>query len=309
MAADPQSLRRRAVYACLQGMLDEASIMKVLGQLSQSLRSEQATDVIRFVDSLAGPFGLDGAQAKRLYADIYRRMREPEANLPPDPLPQESLRFAPPPVAAPAYMPPPGYMAPPPGYMPAPAGYMPAPAGYAPPPGYVLTPEHAQQPVVNPVAAALAAASTAMPALQPAAAAPAPAPLPPAAPLDLGSLPVEPQMVFGSVMRRIISEVAQFHTEALDEVRKDALAQLEMSRTPAHAREAFREAWGRARQHNWQLRATHPELSELTRVVYLALVDAFGRAGADQILQRALQLAESLPEARQFSPRRLLAAM
>jgi hypothetical protein len=303
MAADPQALRRRAVFACLQGLLDDASIQQVIGSLSQSMRSEQATDVIRFVDGLAAPFGLDSTQCKRLYADIYRRLRESEASLPPDPMPQASQRFAPPP--APAYMPvPPPYMAVPPGYMPAPPGYMQVPPGYMPQ-GYAMAPEH--QPVVNPVAAALAAASAAPPVLQPAVAAPAPLPAP--APVDLSALPVDPQMVFGSVMRRIVSEVAEFHSEALEEVRKDALAQLDMSRTPQHAREAFREAWGRARQHNWQIRATHGDLAELTRVVYLALVDAFGRAGADQILQRALQLAENLPEARQFSPRRLLAAM
>ncbi|MEY4751064.1 MAG: hypothetical protein RIQ60_3278 [Pseudomonadota bacterium] len=306
MAADPQSLRRRAVYACLQGLLDEGSTMQVIGALAQTLRSDQATDVIRFVDGLAGPFGLDGAQCKRLYADIYRRMREGEASLPPDPMPQVAQRFAPP--APSAYMPAPqpqAYMAPPPGYMPAPAGYMPAPAGYMPQPGYVPAPEH--QPVVNPVAAALAAASAAAPTLQPAAAAPV-APSAPVAP-DLSTLPVEPQMVFGSVMRRVITEVAEFHSDALDEVRKDALAQLDKSRTPPYAGDAFRDAWTRARAHNWQIRATQGDLAELMRVIYLALVDAFGRAGADQILQRAMQLAEKLPEARQFSPRRLLAAM
>ncbi|MEY2686606.1 MAG: hypothetical protein RL375_804, partial [Pseudomonadota bacterium] len=111
------------------------------------------------------------------------------------------------------------------------------------------------------------------------------------------------------VMRRVVAEVAEFHPEALDELRKYSLKQLEVSRAPQHAREAFREAWSRARQHNWQIRASHTDLAELVRVVYLALVEAFGRAGADQILQRALQLAENLAEARQFSPRRLLAAM
>jgi hypothetical protein len=110
-------------------------------------------------------------------------------------------------------------------------------------------------------------------------------------------------------MRRVIAEVSEFHPEALDELRKDSLKQLEVSRAPQHAREGFREAWSRALQHNWQIRASHTDLSELVRVTYLALVEAFGRAGADQILQRALQLAENLAEARVFSPRRLLAAM
>jgi hypothetical protein len=303
MAADPQSLRRRAVYASLMGQLDEASIMQVLGQLGQSLRSDQASDVIRFVDALSGPFGLDTAQCKRLYADIYRRLREPEANLPPDPLPAAAPRFAPAPVyPAPAYVPQPAYGAAPPGYMPAPPGYMPVPPGYMPQ-GYPAPAE--LQPTVNPVAAALAAANAAMPQVQPAAPV-APVPTPP---VDLGNLPVDPPLVFGAVMRRVVAEVAEFHPEAIEELRKDSLKQLEMSRAPQHAREAFRDAWSRARQHNWQIRASHTDLAELIRVTYLALVEAFGRAGADQILQRALQLAENLAEARVFSPRRLLAAM
>lgn len=311
MAADPQSMRRRAVYASLMGQLDEASIMQVLAQLTQSLRSDQASDVIRFVDTLSGPFGLDSAQCKRLYADIYRRLREPEASLPPDPLPAAAPRFAPPPVypsPAPAYVPQPAYGGAPPGYMPAPPGYMPVPPGYMPQ-GYPAQPE--LQPTVNPVAAALAAANAAIPPLQPAAPVQAAAPVAPtpAAPVDLGSLPVDPPMVFGAVMRRVVAEVAEFHPEALDELRKDSLKQLEVSRAPQHAREAFRDAWTRARQHNWQIRASNTDLAELVRVTYLALVEAFGRAGADQILQRALQLAENLAEARVFSPRRLLAAM
>lgn len=305
MAADPQSMRRRAVYASLMGQLDEASIMQVLGQLGQSLRSDQASDVIRFVDTLSGPFGLDTAQCKRLYADIYKRLREPEASLPPDPMPAAAPRFAPAPsypAPAPAYVPQPAYGAAPPGYMPAPPGYMPAPPGYMPQ-GYPAP--HELQPTVNPVAAALAAANAAMPQVQPAApVAPAPTPA-----VDLGSLPVDPPLVFGAVMRRVVAEVAEFHPEAIEELRKDSLKQLEMSRAPQHAREAFRDAWSRARQHNWQIRASHTDLAELIRVTYLALVEAFGRAGADQILQRALQLAENLAEARLFSPRRLLAAM
>jgi hypothetical protein len=295
MAADLASLRRRAVYACLSGMLDEAAVMQILSQLSQTLRSDQATDVIRFVDSLAGPFGLDAAQSKRLYADIYRRMREPEANLPLDPLPQPAY-VAPPPVM-PAYAPQPYG---------APAGYMPPPMGYPAMPGYpgAAMPGTERQPMVNPVAAALAAASVAPPVVQAAAPAPAPAPA-----VDLSTLPVEPQMVFGAVLRRVISEVADHHIEALDEIRKDAFNHIEKSRLSSHAEAAFRDAWAQPRQSNWQIRATQGDLAELTRVVYLALLDAFGRAGADQILQRALQLADSMPESRQFSPRRLLAAM
>jgi hypothetical protein len=130
-------------------------------------------------------------------------------------------------------------------------------------------------------------------------------PPPPAAPV----IAAEPPVVFGAVMRELVREVHDFHREALDELRRDALKALDGARVEPALQQRCRDAWAQARQDDWQLQAPHAELAELTRVVFLALTEAFGRVGADQILQRALTRAESLPESRQFSPKRLLASM
>jgi hypothetical protein len=116
-------------------------------------------------------------------------------------------------------------------------------------------------------------------------------------------------VIFGAVLRAVVAEVQRFHQEALAEVRQDALAALGEAVVAPAAAEAFRAAWSRALQHDWQLPASAADLTALTRVVYLALGSAFGRVGADQILQRGLASAEDLPEAAQFSPKRLLAAL
>ena len=144
-------------------------------------------------------------------------------------------------------------------------------------------------PVINPVAAALAAAQSVAP-VQPAVA-------------------EEPPVVFGALMRAIVDEIHQHHREALDEVRKDALQRLDASMAAPAVRQQFRSGWTRALQHDWQLPGTHADLAELTRVVYQALGDAFGRAGADHVLKHGLDAAESIPEASVFSPRRLLATI
>ena len=145
----------------------------------------------------------------------------------------------------------------------------------------------AAAPVINPVAAALAAAQA-------------------AAPLQ-SQVPEEPPVVFGALMRSVVAEVFQHHRDALEEVRKDALQRLDDSLAAPALRQQFRSGWSRALQHDWQLPGAHGDLAELTRVLYQALGDAFGRAGADHILKRGLEAAEAVPEARVFSPRRLLA--
>jgi len=119
----------------------------------------------------------------------------------------------------------------------------------------------------------------------------------------------EPPVVFGAVMRELVAEVYAFHRDALDEVQRDAMKALVGSKVSAGLQAIFKDAWGRARQHDWQLKGSHADLAELTKVMYAALNEAFGRVGADQILQRAIASAEGLPEARQFSPKRLMASM
>jgi hypothetical protein len=270
--ADVQSIRRRAAASVLGKWLDEAALMEVLWLQHETMRGDTVADIIAFIDNVARRTLLDAAVVKRLYNEFYKALREREDRLPPDPWP--AMQASRPARAAPP--PPPPRVAP--------------VEGVAPPAARVAMPAPvpAAAPVINPVAAALAAAQ---------AAAPAP------------DVPAEPPIVFGALMCAVVAEVYQFHREALDEVRKDSLRRLESSLAAPALRQQFRAGWGRALQHDWQLPGSHGDLAELVRVLYLALLDAFGRAGADQILRRGLDAAEAVPEARTFSPRRLLATI
>jgi hypothetical protein len=270
--ADVQSIRRRAAASVLGKWLDEAALMEVLWLQHETMRGDTVADIIAFIDNVARRTLLDAAVVKRLYNEFYKALREREDRLPPDPWP--AMQASRPARAAPP--PPPPRVAP--------------VEGVAPPAARVAMPAPvpAAAPVINPVAAALAAAQ---------AAAPAP------------DVPAEPSIVFGALMCAVVAEVYQFHREALDEVRKDSLRRLESSLAAPALRQQFRAGWGRALQHDWQLPGSHGDLAELVRVLYLALLDAFGRAGADQILRRGLDAAEAVPEARTFSPRRLLATI
>ncbi|MDP4299595.1 hypothetical protein [Leptothrix discophora] len=322
MALDPQAQRRRAAVAVLSPVLDENSLLQALWQLQDSMRGDAVSDIIRAVDALARQHMLDAATCRRLYNDFYKALREPEERLPIDPWPaMQALRpaapapapvYAAPPVAqpywqaqpAPMYAQPPVY---PPGY---PQPGM-APQGLAQPmspPGYGQPPILGYAPNGQPIYAQpeqlppgwVAPAAAAMAAAQPAA---------PVAPPAEAPVATEPPVVFGAVMRTLVSEVYAFHRDALDEVQRDALKTLARSKVGAAVQTQFKDAWGRARQHDWQLQGQHADLAELTKVMYAALNEAFGRVGADQILQRAIAGAESLPEARQFSPKRLMASM
>lgn len=271
--ADVQSIRRRAAASVLGKWLDEAALMEALWLQHETMRGDTVADIIAFIDNVARRTLLDAAVVKRLYNELYKALREREDRLPPDPWPTmqatRPARAAPP---APRVVAAVDVPAPPPVRAAAPAPVATAAAPV----------------VINPVAAALAAAQ-------------ATAPVP--------DVPSEPPIVFGALMCAVIAEVYQFHREALDEVRKDSLRRLDASLAAPALRQQFRNGWGRALQHDWQLPGSHGDLAELVRVLYLALVDAFGRAGADQILRRGLEAAEAMPEARTFSPRRLLATI
>ena len=298
MAHDPAAQRRRAAYAALSKVLDEASLLQALWLAQETLRGEQVSDIIRYVDAVASRHMIDAATCRRLYNELYRLMREPEDRLPLDPWPamQAARAPAPPPAYAPRAMPapPPAYWQPPPVAAPAPY-YPPAP---------MMAPAYPAQPMSQP---GYAPAPVPMYAEVP----PAPvmaAPVAPPAPVP-APIAIEPPVIFGAVMREVVREVFDYHREALEEVQRDALRALVGSRATPALQQRFRDALARARQDDWQLQGTHGDLAELSRVMFAALTEAFGRVGADQILQRALFLAESLPEARQFSPKRLLAAM
>lgn len=303
MAHDPAAQRRRAVVGALSSVLDEASLMQALWLAQETLRGEQVSDIIRYIDAVASRNMIDAASCRRLYNELYKLMREPEDRLPLDPWPAMQASRAPAPAHAPAYAPrampapppaqwqPPPIAAPAPFYpaAPVPPGY-PAPAmgqpGYAPPGYPAPVPMYAEAPAAPVMAAPLAP--------------PAPAPAP---------IAIEPPVIFGAVMREVVREVFSYHREALEEVQRDALRALDRSRATPALQQRFRDALARARQDDWQLQGSHGDLAELSRVMFVALTEAFGRVGADQILQRALTQAEGLPEARQFSPKRLLAAM
>lgn len=304
---DPSTKRRCAALAVFTPVLSEDALMDTLWLLHDSLRGDTARDIIAAVDRVAQRHGLDPRTCKRLYEGFYRALHLPDDELPLDPWPamQATRAPAPAPAYAPAFAPayaprampapPPAQWQPPP--MAAPAPYYPAaqvPPGYPgaamPPPGYAPPGYPAPVPMYAEVPAAPAVAAPVAP--------PAPAPI-----------AIEPPVIFGAVMREVVREVFSYHREALEEVQRDALRSLGRSRATPALQQRFREALGRARQDDWQLQGSHGDLAELSRVMFVALTEAFGRVGADQILQRALTKAEELPEARQFSPKRLLAAM
>lgn len=284
LAQDIHSVRRRATAAVLAGVLDDAALMEALWLQQETMRGDSVSDIINFIDAVAKRHMLDNALTRRLYTDLHKAMRLPEDKLPLDPLPAmqayrtpagarapQGMTFGgnqPQFVAPPAYAPPPAYAAP----------------AYAPPPAYVPPPVPQPAPVAAPV--------------------PIPAPVPVASARAL--VPVEQPVVFGALMRTVLLEVQRFHSAALDEVRKDALLELERSRVPLAERPIVRDAWARGTNHFWQLDADLQVLGELVRVLHLALIQAFGKVGADQILSRAIDAAEQLPEARRYSPRRLL---
>jgi hypothetical protein len=107
MAADPSSLRRRAAYAVLSNVLNEAALMDALTLLHTSLRSDNVTDVIRYIDTVARRHDIDAASAKRLYPAYFAALKRSDDELPLDPLPLMGLTTArtampapPPPVVA-----------------------------------------------------------------------------------------------------------------------------------------------------------------------------------------------------------------
>ena len=109
-------------------------------------------------------------------------------------------------------------------------------------------------------------------------------------------------------MRALILELSSAHREALDEVRNDAMRALARSALSAELREQYGQAWDRALSHNWKLQATNADLAGLMKLTHGALVLAFGRVGADQIVSRAMGEADKLPQASHFLPRSLMAA-
>ena len=297
MAKDVAGHRRRAVAAVLSGLLDETAVLQELWWQHDTLRGDSVTEIIEFVDAMARRQSLDAMTTKRLYGDLFKALRLPESELPADPWPAMQalrpaaaapIRAA---VAAPVPARPAVFAQPPVAPYAAYAAYGMAAAVPAPVPA----------PVPVPVAAAVAS-----PAPEPISS-PVPAPPPPAAAVADHSS--EAAAVFAALMRHVVGEIGQHHAEALDEIRRDSIGLVAKADASAAAREQFVKAWQRPRQSDWLLDATTPELTQLTGVVYRALVMSFGRVGAEHILQRGTDAAAEVPEALEFPARRLLAAL
>ncbi|NRT55577.1 hypothetical protein [Sphaerotilus uruguayifluvii] len=273
MAADPRSIRRRATVAVLDPLLDEASLHEALWLQHDTMRADQVSDIIGFVDRLAARHLFDAATVKRLYSDLYKALREREDRLPADPwAAMQAARAVEPPAAPPE---------------------PPAPAVAPPPPPAA--------PVINPVERALQAARLDG-AVGMAAAVPAPVPRAPESQDGHGPAVV----LFAALVGAVVAEVRRFHAEALDEVRRDVLRRADSAAASPALRLAFRTAWARPLDSDWRLAGSAGDLADLVRVLHVALVEAFGRNGAEQILGRGLRAAEALPEAAALVPRRLL---
>lgn len=285
MARDPKATRRRALVATLADVLDEETLYRELWTLQDSLRGDAVRDIIEAIDALGQRQALDAPACKRLYGELFKALKLPDDQLPLDPWPaMQSTR----PAGAAA-----GLAAGGPGH----GLVRPSPAS----PMASSTPAAVQRYETVPLAASTPPPGAAAPAFAPAAAAAA---VPAAAPDD-----PDAGAVFAAVMRAVVGEVQQFHREALGEIGNDAIRVLAGSALPPSLREPFARAWERAASHDWRLQGRADDLADLVQVVHRALQMAFGRAGADQILQRAVAAAAPLPEARRFSPMRLLAAL
>lgn len=266
MAQDASSLRRRAALAALRPVLDDHALMDALWDLQDTMRGDAVSDVISYVDRLAQRHLLDARVTKRLYEVMFGAIRNPDAAN----LPEDPW---------------PAMQA---GRATRQAPVAPAPvAGYAVP----ARPAPMAAPIPAPIPAPIATPI------------PAPAPAPVAAPVPQG--PPE-QAIFSGLIRAILAEVQQFHSEALSDVRVDALKDIGRLRISGQAKHDFKQAWLKPLQDEWQVNASAAELAELTHLVYVGLCEAIGPVDADQVLARSVRNVERMAEARAFSPRRLL---
>lgn len=110
-------------------------------------------------------------------------------------------------------------------------------------------------------------------------------------------------------MRSVIKEIYEYHRQAADTIWTVALSELEKTDLAEAIKLRFSLAWMRPLNDDWVVPGMSPELTELTRVMFVSLSHAFGRNGAKQILGRGVATAERLPEALKFSPKHLLSTL
>jgi hypothetical protein len=269
MAIDSSSLRRRAAVSALSGLLDDAALMDALLLLHDSLRSDNITDVIRYIDNVARKNGLDAGTAKRLYPAFFGALKKPEDELPLDPLPlmmaaRQSLR-------------------------------LPAPAAVPMAATYIPAPRPVPMPVPVPVPVYVAPAVAVLP------------PEPVVVPMIEPDPPKAPEVeVFAALIHFVVERMAHYHANDWAPLRADALQAMDRSRLPAALRQQLHQAWAAPSDKAWKVEASAKELSEVVHQIYVALCENLGPVDADRIMTGAVQTAERLPQARQFSPKKFL---
>ncbi len=269
MALDSSSVRRRAAVAVFSDVLDEAALLDALFLLHDSLRSDNVTDVIRYIDTVARKHGLDAGTAKRLYPGFFGALKKAEDELPLDPLPMM--------MAARQHL--------------RPVAPVPTPV-----PVTIQVPLSVPVPVPVPVSV------------------PVPAPVPIPAPVEPEPVVVKPPTppkapeveVFAALMNDLVGRLKTYHANDFGAVRSDVLLGLERSRLPAGLRQHIRQAWAEPELDAWKVEAVAKDLAELVHQTYVAVCENIGPIHADQIVTAAVQTADRLPQARQFSPGKLM---
>lgn len=113
--------------------------------------------------------------------------------------------------------------------------------------------------------------------------------------------------VCAELLRSVLLEVQRFHGAVmLSDLRSSALEQLDQGKLSQPVRRQVRDAWAQPMQYHWVIEGTPQELSQVVHQLYVALCEALGPVDADQVLNRAVRAAEQIPQARQFSPRKLI---
>jgi hypothetical protein len=324
MAAAHQSLRRRAAWAVLAPVMDEDALIEALWLQHDTLRGDSVSDIIAFVDAVASRHLLDAATRKRLYAAYFDALRQPEDNLPIDPWPLMLLaRPSAAPVAAPRLL---GGSPPSPGgaatgwagAAPAASAYPAYPTAY--PTAFPVAPGYPGLPratgaAAGPLGTTASPAETAAPSPTgpiPAGPPPVPAPVPlaatpaPPAPAAPAAAVAPHQAVFAALVEGMVVGLRSFQAAALSEWAADGRARLDRLRLPAALRQAVRDALAAPEAAQWQFDGTVEQLSSLVHELYVALCEAVGPVGADQVLVQAVHRAEQRPEARQVPPSRFL---
>lgn len=279
MAAVSPSHYRRAVVAALMPHLTSSALAQAVHAVTTQKPGNNISEIIAYIDHLAGQGVVDSGQSKRLYGELFRTLNQPESSLPADPLAaSHSLPgiLRPTPVA-------PGIPAVTPAMPPAPLRRNPPTSGVAAVP--VTTTAPPQTPAgVAPVATSAAA----------------PAPKVPTTPV---MTPAE--AVFVALVSHAHSSLQQFHHDQLAEFSSDLA--LVCKRDKAVHGTSFLQAWQEeSTLSHWVHGKSIPECSALLHCFYTALCETLGPVGADQLLTRAVQATGQIPAAAQFSPGKLL---